>query len=128
MKFPKLRFFLVLAILSLGATALWLLQEVEYRRIPSPDHRFTAIVTYRRYESFRAKAPGQSADKAGFIHIVDENRSNYGRIAVPMVWMADDLEWKPGGARLPLVGEWDFAKREYRYWNASDAEITRSAK
>lgn len=128
MKFTNLRFLLAIAILSLGATAFWLLHEVECRRISSPDRRYSAIVTYRPYESFRRVAPGQSSDKQGYIHIVDANGTNYGKIAVPMVGMADDLEWKPGGARLPLVGEWDFVKREYRYSDPSKGEITRSAK
>ena len=114
-------------LLVLGAT-VWLSREVEYRRISSPDSSYTAIVTYRRYQSLLPIAPGQSSDKAGFIRIVDAHGTNYGKIAVPMVWMTGDLKWIPGGARLPLLGQWNFAKREYRYWNDSDAEIVRTIK
>ena len=115
-------------LLPIIAATFWLFQEVEYRRIVSPGSSHTAIVTYRRYESLRPKVPGQSSDKAGFIRIVDTRGTHYGKIPIPMVWMSDDLQWIPGGARLPLVGEWDFAKREYRYWNSSGAEIVRAAR
>jgi hypothetical protein len=114
-------------LLPISTATFWLFQEVEYRRVVSPDGSYTAIVTYRRYESLKPKAPGRSSDKAGFIRIVDNRGIHYGKIPVPMVWMSDDLQWPPGGARLPLVGEWDFAKREYRYRDSSEAEIVRTA-
>lgn len=115
------------SLLLITAAMVCLFQEVEYQRVVSPDGSYTAIVTYRRYESLKPKAPGQSLDKAGFIRIVDTRGTYYGKIPVPMVWMSDDLQWPPGGARLPLVGEWDFVKREYRYRDSSEAEIVRTA-
>jgi len=111
------------------SVATWLFQEVEYLRIDSPDRQYQAIVTYRRMESFRPTFPGQSGDKAGFIRIVDKDGKNYGKIGVPMVWMSRDLKWTNGGADLPVVCEWDFAKREYRFWNESQTvEIVKHAR
>ena len=100
----------------------WLFQEVEYLRIDSPDRQYQAVVTYRRLESFRPTFPGQSGDKAGFIRIEDKDGRNYGKIDVPMVWMSRDLEWTKDGADLKLICEWDFPKREYRFWNESQTE------
>ena len=111
-----------LVLWIVGTVAAWLLQEIEYLRIDSPDGQYQAIVTYRRYEAFRPAFAGQSGDKAGFIRIEDGDGRNYGRIGIPMVWMSRDLEWTKGGADLPLVCEWDFAKGEYRFWNESQTE------
>ena len=117
-----------LVVLSIGAVATWLFQEVEYLRIDSPDRQYQAVVTYQRLESFRPTFPGQSGDKAGFIRIEDKDGRNYGRIGVPMVWMSRDLEWTKNGADLKLVCKWDFAKREYRFWNELQTEeiVTRA--
>ena len=111
-----------LVVLSIGAVATWLFQEVEYLRIDSPDRQYQAVVTYQRLESFRPTFPGQSGDKAGFIRIEDKDGRNYGRIGVPMVWISRDLEWTKNGADLKLVCKWDFAKREYRFWNELQTE------
>lgn len=116
-------------VLIVGAVATWLFQEVEYLRIDSPDGRHTAVVAYRRYESFRPIFAGQAGDREGFIRIQDKNGVNYGRIGVPMVSMSRDLEWRNDGADLKLVCEWDFAKREYRFWNESQTkEIVKSVR
>jgi hypothetical protein len=87
-------------LLLLWAVATWLFQEVECLRIGSPNRQHTAVVTYRRYELFQTTFPGQSEDKSGFIRIEDKNGINYGRIEIPMVSMARDLEWTHEGARL----------------------------
>lgn len=116
-----------LLLCAVGAAVL--LSEVEYRRFSSPDHHYTAIVTYRRYQSFLPTLPGQSSDKEGSIRIVDSSGTNYGKIAIPMVWMAEELEWTARGAELGIVGRWDFFKREYRYWNEDQTrEIVKSLK
>jgi len=108
---------------------MWLFQQVEYLRVDSPDGEYTAIVTYRRYESFQPTFPGQSGDKAGFIRIEDKDGQNYGRVGLPMVWMSRDLEWTNDGADLKLICEWDFTKREYRFWNdAQTKEIVKHAR
>lgn len=113
-----------LAVLILCAVAIWLLQEVEYQRINSPDGQYTAIVTYRRTEAFLPIFPGQSGDKPGFIKIEDRNGNNCGKIGVPMIGMSRDLEWTDGGANLDLVCEWNFAKRECRFWNIAQTKQT----
>jgi hypothetical protein len=115
-------------LLIAGAAVIWCMQEVEYLRIDSPDGKFTAIVTHRRYGSVGSFFPGQAGDKAGFIRIEDLSGKTYGKIEVPMIWMSRDLQWTKDGAYLKLVGEWNFAKREYRFWNKSqDVEIVKRA-
>lgn len=113
---------LSVVMLFFGVLVAWLFMEVEYARIVSPDNQYQAIVTYRVMEMFGSFFPGQSGDKAGFIRITGMDGKNYGKIRVPMVWMSQELEWTDGGARLKLVGDWDFAKQEYRYWNESQTE------
>jgi hypothetical protein len=109
-------------VLIAGLAAVLILQEAEYLRINSPDGHYTAIVTYPGGLKFQSSFPGQSGDKAGFIRIEDREGINYGKIGVPMVSMARDLKWTEKGAELTLVGEWNFARREYRFWNESQNE------
>lgn len=116
-------------VLIVSAVATWLFQEVVYLRIDSPAGRHTAVVSCRRYESFRPTFAGQAGDREGFIRIQGKNGVNYGRIGVPMVGMSRDLEWRNDGADLKLVCEWDFAEREYRFWNESQTrEIVKSVR
>jgi hypothetical protein len=118
-----------LVLLCAGAGSVWLFQEIECLRIDSPDGRYRAIVTCRRLESLRPTFPGQSGDKAGFIRIEDKDGRNYGKVGLPMVSTARGLEWTRGGADLKLVCRWDFAKREYRFWNeAQTEEIVKQAR
>ena len=118
---------LVLAIAA--GVSIWLFSEAEYLRIKSPDGEYTAVVTYRRLELYRPTFPGQSGDKSGYIRIEDSEGANYGKIPVGMVSMSRDLEWTEEGADLTMVGEWNFSKREYRYWNdAQTKEYVKKAK
>lgn len=103
-------------VLIAGVVAAWLFQEIEYKRVVSPDGNYTAIVTLRRYESLRSALPGQGGDIAGFIRIEDKNGTNHGKVAVPMVWMVEELKWTKEGASIKSLCDWDFAKREVRLW------------
>jgi len=107
---------------SAGVVSIWLFQEVEYFRFKSPDNQHIAIVTWRRYESWMPAFPGQGSDRPGFVRIEEAGGVNYGRIAIPMVWMARDLEWTRHGAELKMVCQWDFLKQEIRYWNDAQTE------
>lgn len=118
----KLLVLICLFLISAVLAAAWLFQEEEYRRFDSSDGKYTAVVTYRRYTLLLPAFPGQSGDKAGFIKIEDGRGANYGKVPVPMVWMASDLEWGDGGARLKFVGEWDFSTREHQYWDVGQIE------
>lgn len=100
----------LIILVGIGVVIL-LFQEDEYLRVTSPDGKYTAIVTYRRYQALLPMGPGQSSDKPGFIRIEDSSGSNLGKIPLPMVQMAYDLEWTPTGAEIRLVGEWDFSRR-----------------
>ena len=113
---------ITLVVVISGAAAIWLFQKIECQRIHSPDRQYTAIVTHRRVEGFRLRFPDNFWDQAGFIRIEDKNGKNYGKVRIPMLWMSRDLEWNAGGAELKLVCQWDFEKREYRYWNESGTE------
>jgi hypothetical protein len=115
---------IIFCFIIVGSTTLaaWLLHEQEYLRVSSPNGEHTAIVTYRRYEEFLPRFPGQTGDKAGFIRIEDSSGVNYGKIAIPMVWMSRDLQWTEVGASLKLVADWDFNQREYRYWNEEQTQ------
>jgi len=120
----------IVAALVLAAVATaWLCQEDECRRYASPDGRYVVIATSPRYESLMPALPGQSGDRSGFLTIEDTAGTFYGKIPVPMVWMAGDVEWTEHGAELAVFGEWDFSTREYRYWNnAQTREIVRHAR
>lgn len=97
--------------------ALWLFQEEEYNRIMSPDGKYVAVVTYRRYHSFIPTSPGQGGDKAGFIYIKDASGVQFGKAPIPMVWMARDLRWDNNGATLPGEVTWNFSARECDLWD-----------
>jgi hypothetical protein len=68
----------LLAIIIAGGGVRWLRQEDEYLRVNSPDGKYTAIVTCRRYASLLPIFPGGSGDKSGFIRIEGPGGSNYG--------------------------------------------------
>jgi hypothetical protein len=104
-------------VLVLVIAGITLFQEVVYRKIPSADGRYIAVVTYRRYEAWRPTLPGHSGDKAGFISIYDSAGVQYGRMPIPMVSMGAELEWTLAGAELKCVGEWNFSSRTCRIWN-----------
>ena len=125
---PLLKVAAICLLLIAAWLAFFLTREHEYLRIASPDGRYAAVVTYRAYETLLPALPGQSSDMPGFIRIEDQHGSNFGRIEVPMVWMARDLEWTSDGARLALAGEWKFPTREYRYRDSSDREVVKIAR
>lgn len=125
MKTPKTKRTLLTGIIIFvifGTMVLWLSQEVEYARFDSPSKNHTAVVSYRRYNSYLPMSPGQSGDKAGFIRIEGKDGRSYGKAKIPMLWMSQDLEWMPNGAALKFVCEWNFSKREYRLWNDSQTK------
>lgn len=111
---------LLLAII--GIAAIYLLQEEEYLRIESPNGQYLAIITAQRYESLLPALPGQSGDRSGFVQIQDKDGLNFGKVRVPMVSMARDIVWTTDGAELKLICKWDFAKREYRFWNKAQTK------
>lgn len=66
-------------------------------------------------------APGQSSDKSGFVRVEGRDGTFYGKIPVPLLGMAGPMWWSKTGLTTP-VGEWDFSKKEYRYWNERQTE------
>jgi len=125
---PASRTSLVIALVFvISMTVVWLFHEEDCFRIASSDGRYTAIVTCRHYTDLMGCFPGQAGDKAGFIRIEGADGVKFGRIPIPMVWMAREIEWTSTGAKLKLIGEWNFLTKEYRYWNkAQTQEIVKS--
>lgn len=115
---------LVFVALATAGLAYLLMQESEYRRIASPDGRYTAIASFRGYELLVPRFPGQAGDKGGSIRIEGVDGTDYGSIPVPMVSMIHDIRWEQDGAYLVAIGEWDFPAREYAYWNRAQTEKT----
>ncbi|GAA5496326.1 hypothetical protein Rhal01_02509 [Rubritalea halochordaticola] len=99
-----------------AAVCGWLMMDQEYERLPSPDGRYTAIVSYPRYATALPALPGGGGDKAGHIHIIDAAGESYGELPLFMLSQANDLEWTRGGARIKGVGEWDFASKTCQSW------------
>jgi len=110
----------VLALLGLVVglfTARYLFTPIEQFRLHSPNGGYTAVVSSYRLWQLLPAMPGQSSDKPGYVHIVDETGRSFGRMPVPMVSMARELQWIQYGARIKLVGSWNFRDGFYAYWN-----------
>ena len=103
----------ILAVLLLpvilGCAALTATSE--FRRIPSPDGRYYAVVSYRSYLSFIPMSPGSSSDKPGFITIYSSDGSSFGRAPIPALQSCYDFRWEPDAAEIRLVARWDLSKR-----------------
>lgn len=109
-----------------GAEAL---REVEGRSDTDPSGKYRAVVTFRNYESWLGKAPGDSSGKPGFITIYGPRGESYGMIPVGVIAQLSDLQWTDTGARIPAHCEWDFDGGTYRYWDASQTyETIRSSR
>jgi len=92
-------------------------KENEIRRFSDPTGQYVVVVSSRVYQSPLNSLPGQSSDKSGFIRIEDNQGHSYGKVKLPMLWMADDLKWDPDGARLVGAGIWNFTIRECTQWD-----------
>ena len=113
--------FCAIVFIFVGAQAL---REVEGRSETDPSRRYRAVVTFRNYESWLGRAPGDSSGKPGFITIYGQSGESYGKIPVDMTAQLSDLYWTDTGARIPAFCEWDFDRGTYRYWNASQTHET----
>ena len=107
---------LTMVVAALGLST-FLLMPAEQFRLQDPSGKYTAIVSSRRFLSYIPMMPGQGSDKPGFLTIVDDNDAALGRIPVDMIQMARDIKWTPTGTKITLIGEWNFEKGTYSYWN-----------
>ena len=83
----------------------------EFRRIPSPDGRYYAVVSYRSYLSHIPMSPGSSSDKPGFVTIHSSDGSSFGRAPIPALNSCYDFRWEPDAAEIRLVARWDLSRR-----------------
>jgi hypothetical protein len=84
----------------------------------SPTGNYIAKATFKTFYSFIPMAPGSSSDKPGYVDIVNKNGDSMGEIPVPMLQLAG-VYWKPNGADVEMIGEWNFLKGDCYYWDAS---------
>ena len=83
----------------------------EFRRMPSPDGFYYAVVEYPSYLSYLPSAPGSSSDKPGFVTIYSNDGVSCGRAPIPTLQASDDLQWQPDSAEIRLIARWDLPKR-----------------
>ncbi|BDS07038.1 hypothetical protein NT6N_20780 [Oceaniferula spumae] len=115
---------LIILILAAAAVCAIMFKLSESKRMTDPTGKFTAVVTYRNYQTYIPSAPGDSSGKSGFITIYDHTGTSYGRIPLDMIAQADDLQWTDTGATIPAYCTWNFETRTYRYWNSDQTEET----
>jgi hypothetical protein len=101
MKFAIAAFLLFATLISVAA--FW---PQEYRRISSPDGKYFAVAKYRACQSWLPMFPGHSGDKSGWIVVSKKDGTKIGKADVDMIWMIQDIDWKPATAELPLVVTW----------------------
>lgn len=115
---------IIMLILAAAAVCAVMFNMSENKRITSPTGRFTAVVSYRNYQTYNPTSPGDTSGKPGFITIYDRAGTSYGRIPLAMIKQADDLKWTDTGAMIPSYCAWNFETREYRYWNSDQTKET----
>ena len=94
--------FLLFAVLT-AVAAFW---PQEYQRVYSPDGKHFAAAKFRAYQSWLPIFPGNSGDKSGWIVVSKNDGTRIGEADVDMVWMIQDIIWKPDTAELRLVATW----------------------
>lgn len=105
-----------------GATVLcWVLYVVTthrsvYTSFTDPKSDYEAVVTVKSYRLLLPMMPGGSSDKPGYVEVFDQNSQSLGEMPVPMVQLAQ-IEWLNAGARIKLIGEWDFEAGTCIYWD-----------
>ena len=114
-------YFLIIICSFIVLTALIVLPRTVYQTHLDPTGFYTAIVSYRSYQSFLPRMPGSSSDKPGFVKIIDKNNKPYGEMPLPMLQLLE-LEWTEQGARIKLIGEWDFINETCWYWDHNGNE------
>ncbi|GAA3588278.1 hypothetical protein [Marinobacter xestospongiae] len=90
--------------------------RIVYSKESDPTGDYTAIVSYEAYLSFVTMSPGSSGDKAGFVKIINNNGDNLGEMPVEMLQLSRVM-WSKNGARIPMIGEWNFKKGTCYYWS-----------
>jgi len=107
----------MITVLSTGLLAEYLSRPVEQFRQPSPDGHYTAIVSTARLWHLLPALAWHAGDRPATVEIRDRAGTSLGSIPLATVSQADDLQWIRFGARIRLVGAWNFQDGFYAYWN-----------
>jgi hypothetical protein len=86
-----------------------------------PTGQYVAKLSYRTFYSFIPMSPGSSSDKPGFVEIFNKNGESMGRVPVPSLQLGGVL-WKPDGADVQMIGEWNFKNGSCYYWDESGSK------
>ena len=113
---PRLPLFVITVLLT-GLLAEYLSRPMEQFRLPSPDGQYTAIVSTPRLWHLLPELAWHAGDSPGEVDIHDQAGTSLGSIPLATVSQADDLQWIRYGARIRLVGAWNFQDGFYAYWN-----------
>jgi hypothetical protein len=109
-----------LGIVIFCAALLWGLFAVSWQeesRGASPDGKYVATWSVPSWARFIPSSPGSSGDRPCRVEIFDNAGRSRGRVPVEMLQLAG-LEWRPGGAEIESVAEWDFTAGTCYYWSA----------
>jgi hypothetical protein len=113
---PRLPLFVITVLLT-GLLAEYLSRPVEQFRLPSPDGQYTAIVSTPRLWHLLPGLAWHTGGRPGQVEIRDSAGASLGGIPLERISQANDLQWIRFGARIRLVGAWNFQDGFYAYWN-----------
>jgi hypothetical protein len=110
---PKLnRLTLVLVVvfaLIAGAVVLYLNPAAEeYRSVRSPSGDYVVVV--RRYPPRLPTMPGQGSDAPGVLRLYDRHGRLVNESELPMVSIADQIEWGPDYVAVPGLFQWPLGR------------------
>jgi len=108
---------LIVILVLMPLLGSYLHAPVEEFRLHSPDGRYTAIVTSSRFWQLASLLPEQRFEQRGYVQINNHDGKSLGRIPIPSLSRAQDLQWIAHGARIKEVGAWNFEDGFYAYWN-----------
>jgi hypothetical protein len=79
----------------------------EYRVTESPDRIFRIVVLRR---PLAWAMPGQAGDAPGTVRLLDRNDHVLRETEVPMVQMANEVEWSADRVRIKFVADWELPR------------------
>ena len=116
--------FLVALVIFIGLISLLFLafnhKTISYQ-VSDPTGQYVAKLSYRTFYSLIPMSPGSSSDKPGFVEIFNKSGDSMGQIPVPSLQLGG-VFWKPNGADVQMIGEWNFKNGSCYYWDESDSK------
>ena len=114
-----MRFRTVIAVAICGLIFLGVygvLGRIEQSREADPSGRYFAVWSHAPYRYLPLVGLGTDSDSPCLVKIVGDDGRNYGEIPVANMQLAG-VAWKPSGAEIQSIGEWDFAAGTCFYWS-----------